>query len=58
MKFRQDSQSMKHSTNERVEESVSLYAVAYHTLQRSIYHLHPLFFLHARKKPYKSLDVQ
>ena len=32
MKFRRGSQSMKHSAKERVEQSVSLYAVGYHTL--------------------------
>ena len=58
MEFRQRSQSMRHLTNERVEESVSLYAVVYHTLQRSIYHLHPLFFLRARKKAMQILDVE
>lgn len=45
MKFRQGSRSMKHSTNEKVEARVSLYAVVDYILQWSIDHSHLLLFL-------------
>ena len=57
MKFGHDSQSTKHSAKERerVEESVSLYTVVYHTLQRSIYHLHPFLFSSCAKGSHTSI---
>ena len=59
MKFGHGSQSTKHSAKERererVEESVSLYTVVYHTLQRSIYHLHPFLFSSCAKGSHTSI---